>query len=277
MPVQSKLIAQKLRSERHLLILDNLESVTGDPLAIPNTLPVAEQRAVRGFLADLLDGRTLVLFGSRGSASWLRPGWHPTEAEREPSGREAAAASPAPLRDVDIYPLPGLDEGAASDLAERILQRQVADPKIQATYTQDPAFARLITLLDGSPLALEVVLSNLARQSPREIITALAAADPVLDRHRPAASVLAEGGAAAVTDIAERRTQSILACIAYSHSNLAPAAQRFLLSLYPFTGVIWAEQLPAYAARLATAATAHFGNAPALVDETLAAARNGDC
>ncbi|MEZ4728244.1 MAG: hypothetical protein R3E79_14015 [Caldilineaceae bacterium] len=38
--VQATLLAQKLRTERHLL-LDNLESVTGDPLAIPNTLPPA--------------------------------------------------------------------------------------------------------------------------------------------------------------------------------------------------------------------------------------------
>lgn len=65
-PAQQQQIAQKLRSARHLLILDNLESVTGEQLAIRNTLPPTEQRALQEFLKDLLGGQTLVLLGSRG-------------------------------------------------------------------------------------------------------------------------------------------------------------------------------------------------------------------
>jgi hypothetical protein len=40
---QQALLAERLRSLRHLLILDNLESVTGERLAIQNTLPAGEQ------------------------------------------------------------------------------------------------------------------------------------------------------------------------------------------------------------------------------------------
>ncbi len=245
LPLQAKLLAQKLRSERHLLILDNLESVTGDPLAIQHTLPAAEQSAIRAFLADLLDGATLVLLGSRGGAQWLRPGWKRAEAERVPTGREAEAATastssasavPAPLRDIDIYPLPGLDAGAAADLAERILTRQVADETKRRAYAADPAFTRLIKLLDGSPLALEVVLSNLARQTPAAIVAALEAGDVALDATRNTQH--------------ESRTTSILASIAYSHSNLSSDAQRLLLCLAPFTGVINRKWLPQYSAQL---------------------------
>ncbi len=73
-PLQQQKLAQTLRTEPHLLILDNLESITGQSLAIPNTLPPAEQAALRSFLADLLDGQTLVLLGSRGGEAWLVQG-----------------------------------------------------------------------------------------------------------------------------------------------------------------------------------------------------------
>ncbi|MCE7982137.1 MAG: CHAT domain-containing protein [Caldilinea sp. CFX5] len=216
--VQATLLAQKLRSERHLLILDNLESVTGDPLAIPNTLPPAEQTALRGWLADLLGGRTLVLLGSRGSAAWLQGGVNP------------------PLRPIDVYALPGLDAEAAANLAELILHRQVRDPNQRAAYAADPAFTRLLKLLDGSPLALEVVLSNLAHQSPSEILAALEAGDVAIDDHRPTTA----------DETMARRTESILACIDYAYSNLNTEAQRLLLCLSPFTGVIWTDPLEDY-------------------------------
>jgi len=55
--------------------------------------------------------------------------------------------------------LPGLDPEAASTLAERILGRHQA-----VQYRDDPDLQRLLTLLDGYPLPLEVVLANLARR-----------------------------------------------------------------------------------------------------------------
>ncbi|MFN8444920.1 MAG: CHAT domain-containing protein [Caldilineaceae bacterium] len=212
LPLQASLLAKKLGSERHLLILDNLESVTGDPLAIPNTLPPAEQNAIRVFSTNCWAGRRWCC-RPRGGAEWLQGG----------NNRSTALTASPPLRPVDRYALPGLDPSAAADLAERILQRQVADPGKVRSYAASDAFARLLTLLDGSPLALEVVLSNLAQQTPEEILTALQSGEVALDPQRPLAA----------EQIAERRTQSILACIAYSHSNLDAEAQRLLLCLFP--------------------------------------------
>jgi tetratricopeptide (TPR) repeat protein len=191
-------LAQRLRAERHLVILDNLESITGASLAMPNTLSEAEQASLHGFLADLLDGQTLVLLGSRGGERWLTEG------------------SNAPLRPTDVYELPGLDDEAASTLAERILERH------QAThYRTDAAFLELMKLLDGFPLALEVVLANVARQTPQAVLEALRAGDVALDQGS-----------------SQSKTESIVRCIDYSHSNLALEAQGLLACLAPFSAVL---------------------------------------
>jgi tetratricopeptide (TPR) repeat protein len=204
--LQQRTLARRLRAERHLVILDNLESITGASLAIPNTLPEAEQASLRSFLADLLDGQTLVLLGSRGGERWLTEG------------------NNAPLRPTDVYELPGLDDEAASTLAERILGRH------QATdYRTDAAFLELMKLLDGFPLALEVVLANLAKQSPQAVLDALRAGDVALDQ-----------------GTSQTKTESILRCIDHSHSNLAPEAQGLLACLAPFSAVLNTPNLSRY-------------------------------
>src|SRR5262249_35233522 len=204
--LQQRILAQRLRAERHLVILDNLESITGASLAIPNTLPEAEQASLRALLTDLLDGQTLVLLGSRGGERWLTEG------------------NNAPLRLTDVYELPGLDDEAASTLAERILERH------QAThYRTDAAFLDLMKLLDGFPLALEVVLANLARQSPQAVLDALRAGEVALDQ-----------------GTSQPKTESIVRCIAYSHSNLAPEAQGLLACLAPFSAVLNTQLLSQY-------------------------------
>ncbi|MGK7894017.1 MAG: CHAT domain-containing protein, partial [Xenococcus sp. (in: cyanobacteria)] len=60
----SKLVA-KLRAESYTIILDNLESVTGQPLAIQNTLEEAERNLIRDFLTQLVGGNTKIVLGSR--------------------------------------------------------------------------------------------------------------------------------------------------------------------------------------------------------------------
>ncbi|MEL4895033.1 CHAT domain-containing protein [Crocosphaera sp. Alani8] len=47
--VQWRKLSDKLRSESYILILDNLESVTGEPLAIQNTLDEAERAKIKQF------------------------------------------------------------------------------------------------------------------------------------------------------------------------------------------------------------------------------------
>ncbi|MCO5207344.1 MAG: tetratricopeptide repeat protein [Anaerolineae bacterium] len=203
---QQKLV-DRLRAERHLLVLDNLESITGTNLAVLNTLDAQEQARLRDFVQALVGGRTLVLLGSRGGEGWLLGG------------------------QVDnlTYRLPGLDEEAASTLAERILKRYD-----KTAYHSDDAFRALLKLLDGYPLALEVVLANLQRQTPADVLAALQKADVAIDPN-------AEGG---------DKTTSIVQCIEYSHSNLSPAAQELLLCLAPFTGVVNTDWLGNYVAAL---------------------------
>src|SRR5260370_7726058 len=93
------MLAHELRSANHLLILDNLESITGAELAIQHTLPADEQARLRSFLADLAKGRTLVLLGSRGGEDWLAKGTF----------------------EDTFYDLPRLDPQPPSTLADRLL------------------------------------------------------------------------------------------------------------------------------------------------------------
>src|SRR5713101_808226 len=200
---QQAMLANDLRGMDHLLMLDNLESITGAHLAIQHTLPKEEQEALRSFLSDLARGKTRVLLGSRSGEDWLAKGTF----------------------DDNIYDLPGLDDEAASMLADRILE------KCNATqYRHDERLNTLIKLLDGFPLAMEVVLANLAKQTPQEILDALQAGDVKIDPHSDS----------------QEKTASILRCIDYSHSNLSPEAQQLLLCLAPFTSVIWLDMLDNY-------------------------------
>jgi tetratricopeptide (TPR) repeat protein len=84
-----------------------------------------------------------------------------------------------------------------------------------------------MNLLAGYPLAIQVVLGNLGRQSVAEILKGLATADVIIDR---------EGG----------RTESIIQCVEYSHRNLSAQAQRALLCLAPFSGFIDRNDLKNY-------------------------------
>jgi tetratricopeptide (TPR) repeat protein len=202
---QQAMLAKQLRAERHLLILDNLESITGSHLAIENTLSQEERQHIQGLLCDLAGGRTLVLLGSRGHEGWLAPGTF----------------------EDNIYDIPGLDREAASTLADRILER-LGVPQ----YRQDENVLRLLDLLDGYPLPMEVVLANLADETPTQVLAALQAGDEAIDMR------------------SERKTESILRCIGYSHSNLSPDAQQILACLAPFTSVLDTKQLPNYTTHL---------------------------
>jgi tetratricopeptide (TPR) repeat protein len=197
-----------LRGANHILILDNLESVTGQELAIQNTLPQSEQDKLRRFLARLAGGKTRVVFGSRSGEEWLKDATFKR----------------------NVYGLRGLDPEARTQLAERILERHV--PRRAAALRLDEDFGRLMKVLAGYPLAMEVVLPNLRTQSPKEILVALQAADIDLDVE------------------SEDKTKSILKCVEYSHSNLSESAQRLLLCLAPFSGFINRDGIPNYAEEL---------------------------
>ncbi|TRU33244.1 MAG: tetratricopeptide repeat protein [Microcystis aeruginosa Ma_MB_F_20061100_S20] len=190
-----KKLEQKLRSEAYILILDNLESVTGQPLAIQNTLPENEREEIAEFLKNLVGGKTKVILGSRSEETWLQ----------RRTFKE------------NIYQLQGLDQESRTELAERILERQAKSRK--NAIKKDDYFKRLMKLLAGYPLAMEVVLANLKRQSPEEIWQGLQLAE------------LADVGN-------QDKTNNIIKCVEYSHSNLSEEAQKLLLCLAPFSGFI---------------------------------------
>ena len=205
-------IVERLRSERRMLVLDNLESVTAEAFSVRNTLEEVEREAIRQFLADLVGGQTLILLGARGPVPWL-------EAGVLRAGSAGGATDPG-------YLLGGLDADAASDLAERILVREgVSERYPPAEVTP------LLRLLAGHPLALQVVLPNLRSRSPAEILAGLGGIDL----------------GAADAD----RTRSILACVSYSHDNLDPALQDLLEVLAPFRGALYVPGLDDYAKALA--------------------------
>ncbi|MBE9117484.1 tetratricopeptide repeat protein [Lusitaniella coriacea LEGE 07157] len=206
---ESELVEKFRVEEPYVLILDNLESVTGQELAIQNTLPEEERNKIRDFLGRLVGGKTKVVLGSRGGEEWLQQ---------------------ATFRQ-NRYVLRGLDAEARSELAEKILERQVGVNRVEA-IRQDEDFTKLMKLLAGYPLAMEVVLGNLSRQTPTEVLEALQAADVDLDTG------------------SEEKTKSILKCVEYSHSNLSPEAQKLLVCLAPFSGFIDRTDIPRYVAQL---------------------------
>jgi tetratricopeptide (TPR) repeat protein len=146
---QAERIASILRANRHLLVLDNAESITATPAAIPHSLSDQEQARLCRFLARLKGGKTLVLIGSRSPEAWLAP--------------DTFGAS--------VYELGGLDPQAASELVERILVRHGAGRP--ETPAQREALTELVDLLGGFPLPLEVVLPALATSRPTQVLSEL--------------------------------------------------------------------------------------------------------
>jgi tetratricopeptide (TPR) repeat protein len=185
-----------LKGRQWLVVLDNLESVTGQALAIANTLTTAEQEEIRSFLGMLRDGQTRVVLGSRRREEWLSSVYGENE-----------------------YELRGLDDLARTELAQKVLERHVKDRATFRSILVDKDFAQLMKLLAGYPLAIEVVLSNLGRQSVTEVLAGLDAGNVDLDR-------------------VGNKTESILQCVEYSHGNLSVSAQRSLLCLALFSGFV---------------------------------------
>ena len=207
--LQEEMLVEYLRANQHLLILDNLESIQGEKLAILNTLSEEEQGNFKNFLTKLVGGKTFVLLGSRSGEEWLK--------------KETFTDN--------VYNLPGLDAEAASDLADKVLNKYQVTHYQEAEEHRDD-FNQLLKLLAGYPLPIEVLLANLASQTPKEILTALSTGDQAIDF------------------TSEEKTESILKCIEYSHSNLDEAEQRLLLCLSPFQAIVSVAYFDQYITKL---------------------------
>jgi tetratricopeptide (TPR) repeat protein len=215
MPLAAQMgkLVQVMRLRPLCLMLDNLESVTGLALAIQNTLPEEEQGRIRDFLERVAGGKTRVLLGSRGREEWLRSSFTKDGIEY-------------------CYELRGLDGEARSQLAKKVLERHVPDLAKRQAILADGQFERLMRLLAGYPLAIEVVLANVGRQSVADVLAGLDSADVGLDSG------------------SGDKTESILKCVEYSHSNLSAEAQKLLLCLAPFSGFVHRGFLTNYAQEL---------------------------
>ena len=213
---QQKLL-KTLRANNYILILDNLESMTGVKLAIENTLRSDERNLIRDFLSRLVRGKTKVILGSRSGEDWLKE----------------------KTFENNVYELKGLDLEARTLLAQRILERNVRGNRI-GKIKEDEKFERLMKVLAGYPLAMEVVLANLKNQSPGEVLEELQA---VPEPSRRAADVSMDSGS-------EDKTRSILKCVEYSHSNLSADAQKLLLCLALFSGFIHRGPISIYGKQL---------------------------
>src|SRR5262249_44073995 len=104
---------------------------------------------------------------------------------------------------------------------------------------EETGFKELMDLLAGYPLALQVVLPNLAAKSAAEVLEALRQGGAEIDKTTSG------------EDLAQAKTRSLMACIEYSHGHLDPEAQALLACFAPFTGVINTNMLEDYAKLLA--------------------------
>jgi tetratricopeptide (TPR) repeat protein len=134
-PAQRRdLVLQLLKAYACCLVFDNFEPVAGFPAGTESEWTDAEQKALRNFIRDLNGSGTKVLVTSRRREPWL-------------------ALPTAPVE------LAGLQLHDAEELAYAILRREgLDDPKIKAL----PRFDDLLKYLGGNPLAIQVILPELA-------------------------------------------------------------------------------------------------------------------
>jgi tetratricopeptide (TPR) repeat protein len=126
-------------TSRVLLILDNMESITGTEQAVGSRLEKGEQKRLTRVLKRLMRSSVRILLGSRSDERWL--GKHTFKH--------------------NVYVLEGLDHVSRFELAERILgDTPVAD------WAE---FNLLMDILAGYPLAMEIMLPNLGQRSSKEL------------------------------------------------------------------------------------------------------------
>lgn len=213
---KEQLVLQYLQKHRCVLILDNTEAITGEKLAVRNTLPKEEQQNLQHFLQQLKGGAAFVLMGSRASEKWLQNGTF----------------------EDNHHLLQGLDATARTNFAEAIITQNGKDIE---EYTQKEEhkydFERLMKLLAGSPLAMKAVLPNLRQKSVEQVLKEFEEGVGDLDKGNP-----------------QDKTESMLKCIEYAYGNLSEEAQKVLLCFAPFVGVvnIFPEMIKAYFEELCT-------------------------
>jgi tetratricopeptide (TPR) repeat protein len=181
-----------------LLILDNLESITGTEKAVGSTLPLADRQDLVMIIRRLLKSSMKILLGSRADEAWL--------------GKETFNDS--------IYWLEGLDRSSRFALAREILKKN----RIEVGNWEE--FGRLLEILAGYPLAMEIILPNLAHRTAKELREILTGA-----------GVDMQGG---------QISEEIFKCVNISFSLLTDRVRSCLVAFAPFTSFLNAMGLEKY-------------------------------
>ncbi|UCH95968.1 MAG: tetratricopeptide repeat protein [Candidatus Aminicenantes bacterium] len=179
-----------------LLILDNMESVTGATQAVGSRLSKKDQGIMSNALKALMHSSIKILLGSRSDEAWLRKDTFTD----------------------NVYVLEGLDHVSRFQLAEKIVKDVVIDDRGE--------FNRLMDILAGYPLAIEIILPNLGHRSAKELREMLTGVGVDL-----------KGG---------RVSEEIFKCINISFSLLTPRARESMLVFAPFTSFLNAAGLEQY-------------------------------
>jgi len=137
---QQQIVLNYLKTQPSLLIWDNFEPVAGFPAGNEPLLNASERDTLQRFLKDLRGGQSWVLITSRREERWLDCGYR-------------------------LLELRGLREQDVEELAAKILQTAGVDrARLSSEYLE------LLKLLGGHPFSLRVVLPNLKKQSPQQVI-----------------------------------------------------------------------------------------------------------
>ena len=137
-----QLIVNILRQVPCLMIWDNFEPVAGFPKGTPSKWKKEEQQELKDFLHSLSGGATKVILTSRRDEKWL--------------GRCYRSIT-----------LPGLNQWDTIELAGKVLDRAGVNRQRLKPYN------KLLDSLQGNPLAIQVILPELAHIDPDDLLTAL--------------------------------------------------------------------------------------------------------
>lgn len=189
---QTQRLIEHLRKNACLLIWDNFEPVAGYPEGATPRATDEEQKKLAGFLQALRGGKSRVLITTRKtSEKWLGIAYH-------------------------LISIEGLNKWDAEQLAKKVLQTVGRSPK---EFKNDPDYSRLIALLNGHARLIEVVLPQLEKKRPAEIIEAL--------QHR-------------TSDLGEAMED---ASLAFAFSQMSERARKHLPAIGLFTSYAGADFL----------------------------------
>lgn len=188
---RKNLALQVLRTVPCLMIWDNFETVRGFPTGTNSSWTEEEQDDLKSFLRQLMGGKTKVIITSRRDESWLGSCYRLIETS-------------------------GLNMLESIELAGKVLDRAGVSRKKLKPYDE------LLKYLQGNPLAIQVILPELKRTEPDELLRALRSGEAKMQSD----------------DESLGRTKSLTASLNYRLEHLDPELREKLGILGLFQGFV---------------------------------------